>query len=197
MSDGAFLKQHWKRNLTVLTVVLFVAAAVYFNWSYNQQFGTADTEMVMAEDEAMEKAGTKPKEAEGTEPADLESDQPVSDYFAQARLTRQQARDEALNLLESASAAEGASQETIDSAMTAISAMATDSMTETRIENLLLAKGYADCVAYITGDGISVAVPSPADGLTNAQVASITDIITSDTEFTASQLKVVEVKADS
>ena len=153
--------------------------------------------MVMAEDEAMEKAGTKPKEAEGTEPADLESDQPVSDYFAQARLTRQQARDEALNLLESASAAEGASQETIDSAMTAISAMATDSMTETRIENLLLAKGYADCVAYITGDGISVAVPSPADGLTNAQVASITDIITSDTEFTASQLKVVEVKADS
>ena len=191
------MKQHWKRNLTVLTVVLFVAAAVYFNWSYNQQFGTADTEMVMAEDEAMEKAGTKPKEAEGTEPADLESDQPVSDYFAQARLTRQQARDEALNLLESASAAEGASQETIDSAMTAISAMATDSMTETRIENLLLAKGYADCVAYITGDGISVAVPSPADGLTNAQVASITDIITSDTEFTASQLKVVEVKADS
>ena len=191
------MKQHWKRNLTVLTVVLFVAAAVYFNWSYNQQFGTADTDMVMAEDEAMEKAGTKPKEAEGTEPADLESDQPVSDYFAQARLTRQQARDEALNLLESASAAEGASQETIDSAMTAISAMATDSMTETRIENLLLAKGYADCVAYITGDGISVAVPSPADGLTNAQVASITDIITSDTEFTASQLKVVEVKADS
>ena len=191
------MKQHWKRNLTVLTVVLFVAAAVYFNWSYNQQFGTADTDMVMAEDEAMEKAGTKPKEAEGTEPANPESDQPVSDYFAQARLTRQQARDEALNLLESASAADGASQETIDSAMTAISAMAADSMTETRIENLLLAKGYADCVAYITGDGISVAVPSPADGLTNAQVASITDIITSDTEFTASQLKVVEVKADS
>ena len=30
------MKQHWKRNLTVLTVVLFVAAAVYFNWSYNQ-----------------------------------------------------------------------------------------------------------------------------------------------------------------
>ena len=191
------MKQHWKRNLTVLTVVLFVAAAVYFNWSYNQQFGTADTDMVMAEDEAMEKAGTKPKEAEATEPADPEPDQPVSDYFAQARLTRQQARDEALNLLESASAADGASQETIDSAMTAISAMAADSMTETRIENLLLAKGYADCVAYITSDGISVAVPSPTDGLTSAQVAAITDIITSDTEFTASQLKVVEVKADS
>ena len=118
-------------------------------------------------------------------------------FFAQARLTRQQSRDEALNLLESASAAEGASQETIDSALTAISAMASDSMTETRIENLLLAKGFDDCVAYITGDSISVAVPSPPDGLTSAQVAAITDVITSDTEFTASQLKVVEVKSDT
>lgn len=191
------MKQHWKRNLTVLTVVLFVAAAVYFNWSYNQQFGTADADMVMAEDDAMEKAGVKPKETPEAETEKEDSDSSVSDYFAQARLTRQQARDEALNLLESASSADGASQETIDSAMTAISAMATDSMTETRIENLLLAKGYADCVAYITGDGISVAVPSPPDGLTSAQVAAITDVITTDTEFSASQLKVVEVKSDS
>ena len=190
------MKQHWKRNLTVLTVVLFVAAAVYFNWSYNQQFGAADADMVMAEDDAMEKAGVKPEQASEKDAESNEPEEPVSDYFAQARLTRQQSRDEALNLLEAASSADGASQETIDSAMTAISAMASDSMTETRIENLLLAKGYADCVAYITGDSISVAVPSPADGLTEAQVAAITDVITSDTEFAAAQLKVVEVKSD-
>lgn len=190
------MKQHWKRNLTVLTVVLFVAAAVYFNWSYNQQFGAADADMVMAEDNAMEKAGVKPEQASEKETESKEPEEPVSDYFAQARLTRQQSRDEALNLLEAASSADGASQETIDSAMTAIAAMASDSMTETRIENLLLAKGYADCVAYITGDSISVAVPSPADGLTEAQVAAITDVITSDTEFAAAQLKVVEVKSD-
>ncbi len=152
--------------------------------------------MVMAEDDAMEKAGVKPEQASEKETESKETEEPVSDYFAQARLTRQQSRDEALNLLEAASSADGASQETIDSAMTAISAMASDSMTETRIENLLLAKGYADCVAYITGDSISVAVPSPADGLTEAQVAAITDVITSDTEFAAAQLKVVEVKSD-
>ena len=191
------MKQHWKRNLTVLTVVLFVAAAVYFNWSYNQQFGAADADMAMAEDDAMEKAGVKAKETSAPESDSAGTEQPVSDYFAQARLTRQQSRDEALNLLESASAADGASQETIDSAMNAIATMASDSMTETRIENLLLAKGYADCVAYISGDGISVAVPSPQEGLTAAQVAAITDVITSDTEFTASQLKIVEIKSDS
>ena len=191
------MKQHWKRNLTVLTVVLFVAAAVYFNWSYNQQFGAADADMVMAEDDAMKKAGVKAKNSPKPESESEETEKPVSNYFSQARLTRQQSRDEALNLLESASAADGASQETIDSAMTAIAAMASDSMTETRIENLLLAKGYADCVVYITGENISVAVPSPPDGLTEAQVAAITDVILSDTDFPAAQMKVVEVKSDA
>ena len=191
------MKQHWKRNLTVLTVVLFVAAAVYFNWSYNQQFGVPDADMVMAEDDAMDKADVKSKEEAEPGADEEKAEQSASDYFAQARLTRQQSQDEALNLLESASKAEGASQETIDSALTAIAAMASDSMTETRIENLLLAKGYVDCVAYITGDSISVAVPSPPEGLTSAQVAAITDAITSDTDFSASQLKVVEVKSET
>lgn len=190
------MKLHLKRNLTVLTVVLFVAAAVYFNWSYNNQFGSADADMVMAEDAAMVKAGTKAESPEPTA-ADGESAASASDYFAQARLTRQQSRDEALNLLQSASTSEGASQETLDSAMNAISAMATDSMTETRIENLLLAKGYADCVVYITGQDISVAVPAPQEGLTPAQVAAITDVVVSDTDYSAAQLKVVEVKPES
>ena len=59
--------------------------------------------------------------------------------------------------------------------MSAISAMASDSMTETQIENLLLAKDFSECVVYITDEGITVAVPAPADGLSTAQVATITD----------------------
>ena len=93
--------------------------------------------------------------------------------------------------------AEDASQETIDSAMRAISAMASDSMTETQIENLLLAKDFSECVVYITDEGITVAVPAPADGLSTAQVATITDVIVSETDYTAPQIKVIEVKADA
>lgn len=36
-------------------------------------------------------------------------------------------------------------------------------MTETQIENLLLAKDFSECVVYITEEGITVAVPAPAD----------------------------------
>ena len=174
-----------KRNVAVIVVLLFVCAAVYFNWSYNAQWGSADAEMAAAEDAAMAAANADGEAAAASASTD--------DYFAKARLTR----DEALSLLKSASAAEDASQETIDSAMRAISAMASDSMTETQIENLLLAKDFSECVVYITEEGITVAVPAPADGLSTAQVATITDVIVSETDYTAPQIKVIEVKADA
>ena len=171
-----------KRNVAVIVVLLFVCAAVYFNWSYNAQWGSADAEMAAAEDAAMAAAN-----ADGDTAAASAS---TDDYFAKAR-------DEALSLLKSASVADGASQETIDSAMRAISAMASDSMTETQIENLLLAKNFSECVVYITEEGITVAVPAPADGLSTAQVATITDAIVGETDYTAPQIKVIEVKADA
>ena len=43
----------------------------------------------------------------------------------------------------------------------------------------------------------TVAVPAPAEGLSTAQVATITDVIVSETDYTAPQIKVIEVKADA
>ena len=165
-----------KRNIIIAAVLLFVCAAVYLNWSYNNSWGAADPAMVKAEDENMASLGT-----------DTDAE-PASDYFAQARLTRQTSRDEALGLLQTAASAESASQETIDSAMNAIAAMANWSMLETQLENTLIAKDFSDCVVYISGEGVTVAVPAPA------AVARITEAVTTGTDFTADQLRVIEIK---
>lgn len=180
-----------KRNIVMAAVLLFVCAAVYLNWSYSNQYGKADGEMVAAEDAAMEAANEKYTETLANEEAAAEA---ASGYFAEARLTRQQSRDEALALLESAAAGEGASQETIDAAMSSITAMATWSLQEAQIENLLLARGFDDCVAYMTGDGVTVAVPAPTEGLSEAAVARITDTITTETGMSVSQIHVIEIK---
>ena len=185
------MKKNLKRNIVMCAVLLFVCASVYLNWSYNNRWGKADEAMVKAEDEAMAQADAAYSEAMAEEEAESET---VSAYFASARLTRQQSRDEALSLLESAAASESASQETIDSAMESIAAMATWSMQEAQIENLLIAKDFADCVVYISPDGVTVAVPAPEEGLSEATVARITDVITGETEFQASQLTIIEVK---
>lgn len=173
------------RNITMIAVLLFVVAAVALNYRYNNRWGAADTEMVAVEDQGMAEAIAEYYRNDQVTP---------TGYFAEARLTRQVSRDEALNLLQTAASSDSASQETIDSAMNAISTMATRSMQEAQIENLLIAKEFSDCVVYIADDAITVAVPSPADGLTEEAVARITDIICTETSYNANQLNIIEVK---
>ena len=174
-----------KRNITLIAVLLFVCAAVTLNWSYNQRWGKPDAEMVQAMDEARSSADAAYSEKVATG---------AVAYFAEARLTRQQSRDEALELLQTAAATEMASQETIDSAMTAISEMAACSMRESQIENLLIAKDFADCVVYIGSNTVTVAVPAPQEGLSEDAIARLTDIICREAGFEASQLSIIEVR---
>ena len=185
------MKKNLKRNIVLAAVLLFVCAAVYLNWSYNSKTGEADSAMVEAEDKAMEAANEQYMETLAEEEQSAESS---GAYFAYARLTRQQSRDEALGLLETAAAGEGASQETIDAAMESITTMASWSLQEAQVENLLLAKDFEDCVVYMSAEGVTVAVPAPAEGLSEAAVARITDTITGETDYTAGQLKIIEVR---
>ena len=167
-----------KRNIIIAAVLVLVCAAVYLNWSYN---ASDESEPVDAADDA------NGAQTVGTQDS-------TDDYFAQARLARQTSRDEALGLLETAAASEGASQETIDASMDAIAAMATWSMQEAQIENLLLAKNFADAVVYISSDGVTVAVPAPVEGLNSAEVAQITETVIGETGCTAEDIRVIEVK---
>ena len=167
-----------KRNIIIAAVLVLVCAAVYLNWSYN---ASDESEPADAADDA------NGAQTVGTQDS-------TDDYFAQARLARQTSRDEALGLLETAAASEGASQEAIDASMDAIAAMATWSMQETQIENLLLAKNFADAVVYISSDGVTVAVPAPVEGLNSAEVAQITETVIGETGCTAEDIRVIEVK---
>ena len=179
-----------KRNIMVLSVLAFVGAAAYLNWSYNQRWGSSDSTMADREDEMTTAVNALLGEDRAADAAQTAS---VSGYFSQARLTRQQSRDQALSLLESAACAEGATAETIDAAMREITQMANWSLTESRIESELLAKEFADCVVYLSAEGCTVVVPAPNSGLGQAEVARITDAVISNTELTAAQINVIEV----
>lgn len=179
-----------KRNLVVVTVLFFVCAAVYLNWSYNNRWGQADDAMVNAEDQAMSQADEQYLESVNDSAGSIET----SGYFAEARLTRQQSRDEALSLLEMAASSQGASAEVIDSAMNEISVMAQYTMNESQLENQLIARDFADCVVFMSDDSVTVAVPAPLEGLEEASVAQITETITTSTGYGVEQIKVIEVK---
>ena len=190
----------FKRNAVIITVLLFVCVAVYLNWSYNSSSEDTGT-VANVTDGAADDASAVTDEA-GSEEAGLyyEEDSAVSDYFATVRLSRQQARDEATETLSAVTEAEGASQETVDEALAAISDMARYAVTEAELESLIISKGFDECVVFITGsteeDTINVTVPSTGDGLSTAAVARIKDVVINETDFTADQIRIVEISAE-
>ena len=64
---------------------------------------------------------------------------------------------------------------------------------EAQIESLIIAKGYVDCVAYMSEEGISIAVAAPEGGLQQTDVAVIADIVMTQTDYSIGQIRVVEV----
>ena len=69
--------------------------------------------------------------------------------------------------------------------------LAAYTVAESQIESLVTAKGYADCVAFMGEDSISVVVSAP-EGLQAADVARIKDIVIQETDYTAPQIKIME-----
>ncbi|NLT14100.1 MAG: SpoIIIAH-like family protein, partial [Clostridiales bacterium] len=63
-----------------------------------------------------------------------------------------------------------------------------------QIEDLIKAKGFADCVVYISDDGVNITVPAPQEGLAASSVAKITDVVVSQTDYKAVDLRINEVK---
>lgn len=185
----------WKKNLVAAAVLVTVCAGIYVNWLYTEDMSAAaltdtlDSEKILSEDllvlsDDME-AISAGKDPEST----------ATDYFAAVRLSRQQARDSALNLLQEAMAysTEQTGEKDLESAME-LETIVQTALSEAQIESLIIAKGYADCVAYMTGDGISVAVASPEGGLQQEDVAVIADIVMSQSDYSLDTIRVVEVQ---
>ena len=82
-----------------------------------------------------------------------------------------------------------------DTASQTLNRIVGTALSEAQIESLIIDKGFSDCVTYMADDTVSVAVSAPADGLSQADVALISDVVTSQTDYDLSQVRVIEVKA--
>ena len=180
--------KQWTKIMVAAAVLVTVCTGIYLNWLYTDQqtagdlTDTLDAEKVMSDDLLIQAGDTEVLADANT----------ATDYFAAVRLSRQQARDSALNLLQEAMAYDDASKAAESNAQ--LEEIVQTALSEATIESLVIAKGYTDCVAYISNEGISVAVASPEGGLIQADVAVIADIVMTQSEFPMDQIRVVEVQ---
>lgn len=188
----------WKKNAVIATVLVLVCAGIYLNWAYaghdetqdltetlNADQVLGDTTMVIAQsDDALQTAAT-----EG-----LDETAGAADYFAAMRLSRQEARDSAVTTLQETIAYAGDDAAATSASSDALDDLMAVSLQEAQIESLIIAKGYADCVAYMTDDGINVAVAAPAEGLQDADVALLADVVTGQSDYQLADIHIIEVK---
>ena len=182
----------WKKNLVAAAVLVTVCAGIYVNWLYTEKDSveslsdTLDYEKVMSEDGLLLSEDVAAITA-GEDPSTT-----ASDYFSAVRLSRQQARDNAVNMLQEAmtySESDKAAESALD-----LEDIVQTALSEAQIESLIIAKGYQDCVAYMTSEGISVTVSSPDGGLQSEDVAVIADVVMSQSDYGLKDIRVVEVQ---
>ena len=177
----------WKKNAIAAAVLVVVCAGIYVNWLYTEDQAVASINDVLDEDKLL---SSDMLVMSDNTIIDI-NNTTVSDYFAAVRLSRQEARDSAVGLLQEAMAYSSDAQAAQSNSQ--LESIIQTALCEAQIESLVLAKGYADCVAYISESGVSVAVAAPEKGLQQDDVAVIADIVMSQSDFDMEAIRVVEV----
>lgn len=177
----------WKKNLVAFAVLFAVCAGIYVNWLYSEDKNVAnltdtlDADKILSSDTLVMSDDTQNVSTDTR-----------SEYFSAVRLSRQEARDSAVTLLQEAMAYTDSPEAAQSNAQ--LEEIVQTALCEAQIESLVIAKGYADCVAYIADESISVAVAAPEGGLQETDVAVIADIVLTQSEFEIGDIHVVEVQ---
>lgn len=164
----SFCERVGKRNFIIIGSVLLIAAAVAINiaifsspaddgFDYDQSAGMNSDQL----------------NADTQTPSNTETG--VDTYFTGVQVSRQRTRDEAIEVLQAvvdnASSTEAAKAE----ALAEINNMARVMEAEANIESLIVAKGFEECVAVISGENASIVVKS--EGLVASQISQINEIV--------------------
>lgn len=179
--------KNWKKTVVAAAVLFTVCAGIFVNWRYSGDKAVADLTDTLNSDKLL----SSDMLVMGGGAGDNESANTLSEYFSAVRLSRQQARDSAVTILQEAMSYTDGTQNSQSSAQ--LEQIVQMALCEAQIESLIIAKGYADCVAYITDEGISVAVAAPEGGLNETDVAVIADVVITQSDFTMEDIYVVEV----
>ena len=174
----SFISSRSAKTLAVFLAVLLIGVAVYVNYRlfYDpvNSMGYGDSNMDDNFDDSQSAGG----DVSGEE-----------NYFTATALNRQQSRDEALDVLKLVAESSESSEEARAEANAQISKIALDIQNEANIETLVKAKGFADCVAVISEDSVSVIVS--AETLQAAEAAQIFSIVYDTTGISPEKISVI------
>ena len=204
--------KYGKRQLILASLVLALGAAVYLNWQFagtgvQVEESSAETSSALGaaqlvnnnyvetvSDGVESTAGeVSEPDAEATQGEASEAAAPAAEKLSDARMTRQTARDEAVEMLDDILNDAEADSAVKEAAVSEASAIAQNILKETNIESLVAAKGFSECVAYINDNTCTIVVNGDMEDAQNALI--VRDIAAAETGFSADQIKIISAAA--
>ena len=177
-----FFKKVGKRNIIIAASFAVVAVALVLALAL---FGGADKDGY----DYSEGVGNISDGSQSTGGATDKNDS-VDTYFSSVQLNRQRSRDEALEVLQSVVDNDSATETAKNEALAEINKLAEVMAAEANIETLILAKGFEDCVAVISGEDASIVVRS--NGLNASQISQINEIVYSEAGIQPVNITIIE-----
>ncbi len=172
-----FLSTKGAKSAIVAGCALLIGLAVYLNyrWFYDPSasLGFGDNNMDGNYSDSEQAGGDESK----------------YNYFTSTALDRNEARDEALDVLKLVAESVESSEEAKTEATAKISQIAVDIQNEANIESLVKAKGFEECVAVISEDAVSVIVK--AESLMAAEAAQILTIVYETTGISPEKVSII------
>lgn len=174
-----FFQKIGRRNLVIVGAVALIVAAVAVNWVIFKDDGGDDGFKYDASAGMNTNYGTTLNPGaigdETTKPTGGELNE-VDSYFSSVEVSRQRARDEALEVLNAVVENDQASAEVKAEALAEIQTIAKEMSQESNIESILMSKGFAQCIAVINGDTANIVVQSEGQ-LQTSQLAQINAVV--------------------
>lgn len=189
-----------KKQIILASLTLVLGIAVYMNYVFSEVENELEADVSFGGNSPASyesKANYGDAEfvnADGADPGSgIEAvNADTSDFFAQARLSRMTSRDDAVQTLSAIlGGGDLTDEENAAYTMEAVS-LSQLSESESKIETLIKAQGFNECVVYLDGSTASIVVRS--EGLTAEQAAQIKDILLSEVTIPAENIRIFEVK---
>ena len=166
-----FFTKAGKRNLIIVCAVVLIGAAVWVNWMF---FSDTDDGYDYTSGNGMQGELDNSKNPTSGKENDTEAN--VDSYFSTVQVSRQRARDEALEVLNAVVNNANATDEVKAEAVAEIKLISEEMKMESDIESVIVSKGFDKCVAVINGETASIVVKCSAE-LTPAQLAQINTVV--------------------
>lgn len=191
-----------KRQVVLAALILALGAAVYLNWQFSDNNDLIATNVVdstkeLGEAKYVNTLTTTLPSSNDNEANEKTSDiqtisEQASEYFAKATANRQKSRDEASDIIKDILNDVKSSEEAKADAIKQASEIAKSIQQEGNIENLIKAKGFSECLAFIQNGECSIVVS--ADGLDENSAITIKDIVSGQSGVPFDKIKITEAK---